>query len=268
MKKYNPYYYLLFVLLVMGAFASMAQNSYGFKIMGLVAFVFGVLFVMQLVYVLKNKSKIDYLVICELIGLFTISSILGLRVYYVHFELVELLFGVAGGLLIAVYGVKALQLFKEINPKNRVLAWLVLCFYGSLILYILSMTVIPFFPIYSEVFGILAFVLLIIFGVVSFRKKQMHYGSDKATPLAVIIGNKDRSIVLMSLFLLFTFYLGLSKIEILPKMYSDEFPQAYFELVNTAEMGQGETIDGKYKHEEFKDQFEKFLENAERRNIR
>ncbi|SMD43037.1 hypothetical protein SAMN00777080_1613 [Aquiflexum balticum DSM 16537] len=268
MKKYNTYYYLLFVLLVMGAFASMAQNNYGLKIMGIVAFIFGVLFLTQLVYVLKNKSKIDYLVVCELLGLFTISLILGLRVYYIHFELVELLFGLAGGLLIAVYGVKAVQLFKEISIKNKVLALLVLCFYVSLILYILSMTVIPFLPVFSEVFGILAFVLLIIFGVVSFKKKQMNYGSERATSITVIAANKDRSIVLMSLFLLFTVYMGLSKVEVLPKMYSDEFPQAYFELVNTAEMGQGESVDGKYKHEEFKEKFEKFLENAERRNVR
>jgi drug/metabolite transporter (DMT)-like permease len=268
MKKYNTYYYLLFVLLVMGGFASMAQNSYGFKIMGLVAFIFGLLFVTQLVYVFKNKSKIDYLVICELIGLFTISIILGLRVYYIHFELVELLFGLAGGLLMAVYGVKAVQLFKEISPKNKVLALLVLCFYVSLILYILSMTVIPFLPALSEVFGLLALIFLIIFSVISLRKKQMNYGSDKATSISVIAQNKDRSIVLMSLFLLFTVYMGLSKLEVLPKMYSDEFPQAYFELVNTAEMGQGEALDGKYKHEEFKEKFEKFLENAERRNIR
>lgn len=268
MKKYITYYYLLFVLMVLGAFASMAQNNYGFKIMGLVAFIFGLLFVTQLVYVFRNKSKIDYLVICELIGLFTISIILGLRVYYIHFELVELLFGLAGGLLIAVYGVKAVHIFKEISPKNKILAWLVLCFYVSLIFYILSMTVIPFLPIFSEVFGILAFVLLIIFGVVSFRKKLMNYGSEKATSISVIAQNKDRSIVLMSLFLLFTVYMGFSKLEVLPKMYSDEFPQAYFELVNTAEMGQGEAVDGKCKHEEFKEKFEKFLENSEKRNVR
>ena len=267
MKKYNTYYYLLFVLLVMGAFASMAQNSYGFKIMGMVAFIFGFLFVTQLVYVLKNKSKIDYLVVFELLGLLTISLILGLRVYYIHFELVELLFGLAGGLLIAVYGIKAIRSFNEITSKNRALALLVLCFYTSLILYILSMTVIPFLPVFSEVFGILAFIFLIIFAVISFRKKEMNYGSEKETSITVIAQNKDRSIVLMSLFLLFTLYLGLSKIEVLPKMYSDEFPQAYFELVNKAEMGQDESVDGKYKHEEFKEKFENFLENSERRNV-
>jgi hypothetical protein len=153
MKKYITYYYLLFVLLVMGAFASMAQNSYGFKIMGVVAFVFGLLFLTQLVYLLKNKSKVDYLIISELIGLFTISIILGLRVFYIHFELVELLFGLAGGLLVAVYSIKVFKLFQEIIQKNKVLAWLIFCFYAALILYVLSMTVTPFLPVFQKFLG-------------------------------------------------------------------------------------------------------------------
>jgi hypothetical protein len=267
MKKYITYYYLLFVLLVMGAFASMAQNSYGFKIMGMVAFVFGLLFLTQLVYLLKNKSKVDYLIISELIGLFTISIILGLRVFYIHFELIELLFGLAGGLLLAVYSIKVFKLFKEIIQKNKVLAWLIFCFYAALILYVLSMTVTPFLPVFSEVFGIIAFALLVIFVVISYNKKELYYGAEKGTSISFIAKSKDRSIVLMSLFLLFTVYMGLSKLEVLPKMYSDEFPQAYFELVNKAEVGKDGIDDGKYKHEEFKEQFEKFLENAERRYV-
>ncbi|MFD2203654.1 hypothetical protein [Shivajiella indica] len=266
MKKYNTYYYLLFVLLVMGAFASMAQNSYGFKIMGMVAFVFGLLFLTQLVYHLKNKSKVDYLIICELIGLFTISIILGLRVFYIHFELVELLFGLAGGLLVAVYSIKVFKLFKEIIQKNKVLAWLVFCFYAALILYILSMTVTPFLPVFSEVFGIIAFGLLVIFVVISYIKKELYYGAEKGTSVSFIAKSKDRSIVLMSLFLLFTVYMGLSKLEVLPKMYSDEFPQAYFELVNNAELGLESAKDGKLRHEEFKERYDQFLENFSKRN--
>jgi hypothetical protein len=268
MKKYNTYYYLLFVLLVMGAFASMAQNSYGFKIMGMVAFTFGLLFLTQLVYLWKNKSKVDYLVICELVGLFTVSIILGLRVFYIHFELVELLFGLAGGLLVAIYSIRVFRLFKEIIQKNKVLAWLVFCFYAALKLYILSMTVTPFLPLFSEVFGIIAFALLVIFVIISYNKKEIYYGAEKGTSISFIAMNKDRSIVLMSLFLLFTVYMGLSKLEVLPKMYSDEFPQAYFELVNEAEVRKDGLDEGKYQHEVFKENFENFLENAERRNVR
>ena len=47
MKNYNPIYYFLFILLVTGAFASMAQNSYGIKMMGGVAFAFGLVFLVE-----------------------------------------------------------------------------------------------------------------------------------------------------------------------------------------------------------------------------
>ena len=81
MKKYNTYYYLLFVLLIMGAFASMAQNSYGLKVMGGVAFAFSFLFLTQLVFIIKEKGKSNLTGIAELTGLVFISLILGLRVF-------------------------------------------------------------------------------------------------------------------------------------------------------------------------------------------
>ena len=59
MKKNNPIYFLLFILLVMGAFASMAQNSYGLKLMGGVAFVFGLVFIVEFISGLGKKDNKD-----------------------------------------------------------------------------------------------------------------------------------------------------------------------------------------------------------------
>ena len=66
MRKFNTIYYLLFILLVMGAFASMAQNSYGLKIMGAVAFIFGLL----LIVYFKVLNYINYAVVIGFIYLF------------------------------------------------------------------------------------------------------------------------------------------------------------------------------------------------------
>ncbi len=57
MKKFNTIYYLLFILLVMGAFAAMAQNNYGLNIMGGVAFVFALVFLVEFISVLRTKIK-------------------------------------------------------------------------------------------------------------------------------------------------------------------------------------------------------------------
>ena len=46
MKNYYTIYYLLVMLLILGAFASMAQNGYGIAIIGGVALTFGLIFFM------------------------------------------------------------------------------------------------------------------------------------------------------------------------------------------------------------------------------
>ena len=93
MKKYNSIFYLLFILLIMGAFASMAQNSYGLKIMGGVAFVFGLLFLIEFISVLREKGKKDIYRLIEPACLLILSVIFALRVFYIHFSFVELFLG-------------------------------------------------------------------------------------------------------------------------------------------------------------------------------
>ena len=112
MKKYNALYYLLFILLVMGAFASMAQNNYGLKIMGGVAFVFGLVFLAEFITVLgkKDNKKIEALV--ETACLFLLAVIFGCRVFYIHFPYIEVLFGVTGILLLLFYLRKMILRFR------------------------------------------------------------------------------------------------------------------------------------------------------------
>lgn len=268
MKKYNTYYYLLFVLLVMGAFASMAQNSYGLKIMGFVSFSFFLLFLTQLGYVIKNKGSKDVLGIAELSGLSLLSLILGLRVFYIHFNFVETLFVIAGIILIFVYGFKMSEEYKKLINENRILAWLVIIYHLSIILFILSMIAVPFISWIGQPLGAIAFVLMIFFLGISYFKGEMFFKGENVSSFEIIIHAKDRSPVLATLFILFSLYTGLTLVGVLPGMYSDEFPQAYFEMVNKSETGLEEPVDGKYRHEEFKKQYDQFLESFEKRSIR
>ncbi len=63
----------------------------------------------------------------------------------------------------------------------------------------------------------------------------------------------------MALFVLFTVYMGLIKIDLLTKMFSDEYPQAYFQLVNRADEGLEDPLNGKYQHQEFKEMYDRFV---------
>ena len=261
MKKYNPIYYLLFVLLIMGAFASMAQNDYGIKILGLVALSFSLLFAIQLISANRKKSaRRDKSDLLELLSLILLSLILALRVFYIRFPFVELVFGGAGILLVIIYARKALRSFRLNQPKSIRMAWLVLGFHSSILLYIVSMITVPFVPSVSEPAGGIAFALLLVFVGTCLWSKEIMFGGEKLTGFAYVARFKDRSVVLLTLFLLFTAYLGLTKLSIIPKMYSAEFPQSYFKLVAEAESGKEKPTAGKYKHEEFKEMYDRFVQ--------
>ena len=259
MNRYNTLYYLLILLLITGAFASMAQNGYGVQLMGIVASAFSILFLVQAVeHIQSSNSKVFPLV--ELICLAVLSGIISLRVFYVHFPYAELLYGLAGLSLIVVYGVKLSKIFPQIRKENGFLSWMVLLFFGSLILFVLSLTITPFFPLLAEPAGMAAFALILIFTGVSLAKNEVLYQGESINALKIATREEPRAVMLLSIFMLFSLYIGLNKINLIPAIYSDEYPRAYFELINRAETGDEEPVDGQYQHDRFQEEYEKFID--------
>ena len=211
MKKNNPIYFLLFILLVMGAFASMAQNSYGLKIMGGVALVFGLVFISEFISCLRKKDKKDVYTLIEPVCLFILSFIFGLRVFYIHFPFIEWLFGVAGVLLVLVYIRKMILRFRDFQPKNNFLAMLALVFHWSIILFFISLVMVPFAPRIAEVAGIVAFVLLLVFIVAGLLKRKLLVEGENISAFGMIRKFKDYSIIIVSLVLMFSFYIEIGR---------------------------------------------------------
>ena len=266
MRKYSTIFYLLFILLIMGAFASMAQNSYGLKIMGGVAFVFALVFIIEFISVLRKKDKRDVYTLAEPACLFILSIVFGLRVFYIHFSYIELFFGTAGAILALIYLRKMMIRFRYYQQKNYFLALLVFFFHLSIILFLASLTLVPFAPKTSEVTGAVALVLLVGFIVAAFFKNELLVEGEKISAFKMIGNLKDHSVIIVSLFLLFSLYLGFNRMGILPGIYSDEFPRAYFELVDKAATKKEKPVDGKYKYEEFMKKYQQFLEHNNLKN--
>ena len=149
MKKFNAIYFFLFILLVMGAFASMAQNEYGMTILGLVSAAFSLLFGIQLVDSLKNDAytRID---LAELSSLTVLSALLALRVFQIYFKWAEFIFMFAAVILLLVYVSRIISKVVSYQKAKTPLIWLVVLFYLSLIVYIISMVAVPFWPVISE----------------------------------------------------------------------------------------------------------------------
>lgn len=257
MKSNLPYYFL-FVLLILGAFASMAQNGYGITILGSVAILFSITFFVRTLAALKIEKK-DWVTLIESLSLATLSMIMALRVFYIHFAFVEILFGLAGLALIAIYLRKAQHAYSTIKPRNFRMAWLTATLLLSITLYTLSMVSVAFFPLASEPAGGAAFGLLILFAIGAITTKEILYEGEKVSVFQFVARFKDLTLVLISLFFLFTLYMGLTKFDWLPRMYSDEFPQSYFELVKQAETGKEKPKNGIYRHQEFKEMYNRFV---------
>lgn len=259
MNRYNTLYYLLILLLITGAFASMAQNGYGIKLMGFVAAAFSLLFLVQAVeHVQQGLTK--PLLLIELMSLTLLSGIISLRVFYVHFPYAETLYALAGLCLFLVYAIKLGTIFPEIRKENRFLSWMVLLFFGSLSLFVLSLTITPFIPWLAEPAGMAAFALILIFTAVSLSKNDVLYRGENVNALKIATHAEPRAVLLLSIFMLFSLYIGLNKVNLIPAVYSDEYPRAYFELVNRAESGEEDPEDGRYRHERFQEEYENFIE--------
>jgi len=259
MSKYNTTYYLLILLLVTGAFASMAQNGYGIQLMGIVAAAFGFVFLIQFVQVLMEKGSNEPRLLTELFSLILISTILSMRVFYIYFHYIEILFGLACLVLIFIYLLKMKDAFPLVRRQNSYLGFMVLLFFGSIILFIFSMGVTPFLPVLSEPAGVIAFILIIAFTLISLVKKEVLFDGEKVTAIKMATHAEHRTVVLLSIFILFSFYIGLNKADLIPGIYSDKYPQAYFELVNRAETGEELPSDGIYSHEHFKDLYDQVV---------
>ena len=151
--------------------------------------------------------------------------------------------------------------YRDFQPKNNFLAMLVLVFHLSIILFFISLVMVPFEQSIAEVAGIGAFVLLLIFIVAGLLNKKLLVEGENISAFLMVRRFKDHSIIIVSLVLMFSFYIGFNKIGVLPGIYSDEFPRAYFELVNKANTEKEKAEDGQYKHEEFMKKYKQFLKN-------
>ena len=77
---------------------------------------------------------------------------------------------------------------------------------------------------------------------------------------------KGHSVIIVTLIVMFSFYVGFNKLGILPGVYSDEYPRAYFDLVDKATTGKEKAVDGKFMHEEFMEKYKQFVRKNKRKD--
>ena len=164
-------------------------------------------------------------------------------------------------LLLLFYLRKIILLYRSLQFKNRRLALLGVVFYLSILLFLISLLLVPFAPKISTITGVVAFILILVFVLGAFLNRDLQLEGEKVSAFRMVKQIKDHSVIVLSLFVLFSLFVGLSKIGAIPDIYTDEFPQAYYKLVNAAESGKEKPVNGKYKYRVFKEKYDQLLKD-------
>jgi len=259
MKSVNVIYYLLFMLLILGAFAAMAQNSYGFDIIGFVGLAFGIVFLVRSIRLIRKGNRPNILATSEFICLSLIALVFALKALHVYLAFLDIILIAAGTILILIFAKRMVERFRHLRYKSAKLALIILVYHVSLILFILSLVLSTISPLFSAYATAFAFLLLLVFLCTAFFSKAFLIEGVSITAFNQVNQFRDSSVLLVCIFSLMALYTGLTRTNILPTMYSDDFPQAYFRLVNGTESRKEKAENGKFSHKEFKEQYEAFL---------
>ena len=255
-RVYSSALYFLFMTLVLGTFASMAQNDYGRIIIGITCLGFSGIFILRASLRIAN-SKISGPVL-EFILLAILSLIFSFRAFFIRFPFIELVFIFSAGLLLVYYVFRLRNAYTKV-AENKILRLSVLLFYGCLLLFLLSMLTRPLDARLSEGLGGLGFGALILVLILGYVKKEIIIDGESVSVVGLLRAQKDQSTLLFITFAMMSLYMGFTTIGVAPPIYFGNVPAQYIKLVNQAEAGEDERLDGKYQHEVYKEQLDGFL---------
>jgi len=260
MKKYNTLYYFLFVVLILGAFASMAQYSYGLIICGIACLGFTGAFLVE-AFREAQRSGLPArrrLNVISLLIFAAIAFIYLLRNFSFDFPLS----GVIMTCLLTILLVTTLLHAVVYIRKAAQLGWqtvLPLSLYNIVsIVFILFLLLGPIFPPYENTFAMTGvaffgvFVVLVVFLRMSGTDADDEESSGPWNYLRQLPG---KSVLLMATGLLLGVLNLLISNRIFPPLYRGTTPDGYEHLVS-----EGAVESGALKAQEFKDQYEKFIE--------
>jgi hypothetical protein len=262
MKSYNTLYYLLVVLLIMGAFASMAQNRYGLQILSVVSIAFALTFLIQLISALGGKNRKKEESPIEFLSLFILAVLFALRSFQIYSHINDWIFAVAAFVLALVYLQRMILHYAAFIHKNRNLAVLLLAGYLSIVLFCVATLTASFSLGLAKIAGGISLIVVLILAAFFLSRPGYIVEGESTTLFKTIAGFKDRFFLLLSLFIIFSLYTALTSTGTIPKLYFDDYPQAYYQLVNDAETGREKAVDGTFKYQRFKTEYDGFLNSV------
>lgn len=265
MKRYNTFYYLLFVLLIMGAFASMAQNTYGVKLMGFVCLGFAMMFLHEIIFAVDKRDDLlkshKRWLILELSALSAIACLSFFRIRLIEVPLGKELIIILLAILLLIYFSHMLINARLTWRNDKKLFASILFYYGSLLTFIGAFLMGIIRPAYARFIGTIAISLLIGFGILVLLFRDLIFRNERVSVIQYITRMKNKSVILLIGFIMIFGFIGLNEIKVLPPLYSGEMPSGYVKLVQQAESDPENSSTAKKRYEEFDKNYRQFMRN-------
>jgi hypothetical protein len=162
-----------------------------------------------------------------------------------------------------------IERYRFLRGKNSFLARLTFLYHLSLVLFLVSLSLVPFMPGLTQYSSAVAVLFLMVFLLAGFLKRNQLVDGEKYSAFSMAGRYKDHSILVLSIFMMFSLYVVLNQSGILPGIYADEFPRSYYQLVNKASLKEEKPENGKYRYERFIEEYKTFLrhQSARAKNI-
>jgi hypothetical protein len=250
-------------LVLLGLFSIMAQNSYGFTLIGVSCFGLAALYLSQITGKLtedfQGSEKGSLLTISELFLLALITALFGFRAFYIRIPYADIIFMMLCSLLLIVYTLIFRQIFMPVKIASPLLSRDTGFFYASVLIFLSAMVARILNPFLSSILGSLGLIASLPFLISLLRNKKYSYSGRSVTMFQFIIGSRHKAGMLFLFFIFSAVYVGLSTLHLVPTIGNTDKPPAYIELINQAETGREKPVNGGYKHEIFKEAMDKFL---------
>ncbi len=254
---------LFIALLIIGVFAAMAKNAYGFTFMGTACFGLAFLYLAQLIWrLIDDFSNLDRKNLPGLMEPFLLAALFllfGFRASYIYLANGELIFLVVCGALIVVYLSIATGIFNSTKKESPGLARNMAFFHTSLLFFLLALTTRNINLLTSTAFGALGTLVSLPFLWSVVRKRQFEYSGKSVSLFQFIASSKNKAGLLFIFFLSSTLYTGLTLVSVIPEIENADRPKDYIELVRNAESGKEKPVNGKYQHQVYKEAMDNFL---------
>jgi len=263
MRKYNPIYYLLFVLIITGAFSSMALNTYGMKLIGFSCLGFAVTFLHEFLFGTKKRKDLESwnrkALRIELILLAILSVLFFLRSLLISFPYAEEIFILTVVLMVVYYLYIGRQAYQALSKINKTSAIGLLFYFASLILFSVTFIIGILFPDSGIIMAITGFILIGIYLVLGITNRKMIIEGEDYSLFSYTLNLKNKTtIAFVAIIMIFSFY-TFRDANLIPGMYSGDTPTGYLRLIQEAESGQQDQQAREEKYLEFKSRYEQFI---------